>query len=142
MHRDAPFQWKIDNQLSRRNLTPEQRAYYIGRKYLAKKKEPAHSPVGHFEPSGRTVEKTAAETGESVATIKPHAAFAQGVDALEQVARSNVLSGKSGQTKAEISTTSFCRDCRITGPKKGCKRCTELRREEGLLERPAAPTSQ
>jgi hypothetical protein len=140
--RDAAFQWMIDNQLSRRNLTPEQRAYYIGRKYLAERKDPGESMRSQIvhapDDRGRTAEKIAAETGESAKTVQRNAAFAQGVDALSPEARHTVLAGKSGQTKAEIATSVFCRNCRVHGPKKGCKACTDLRREKGLLDRPAA----
>ena len=35
--RELAIEWVIDNQLGRRNLTDERRAYYIGKKYLAQK---------------------------------------------------------------------------------------------------------
>src|SRR4051812_32377970 len=35
--RNAALQWIVDHQLGRRNLTDEQRAYYIGKDYLLQK---------------------------------------------------------------------------------------------------------
>src|SRR5690349_17927193 len=36
--REAAFYWIVNNQCARRNLTPEQQKYLLGRKYTAEKK--------------------------------------------------------------------------------------------------------
>jgi hypothetical protein len=68
---EEAIEWIVDNQLARLNLTDEQRAYYIGKKYLAEKQPHGGQQPGEGmaqnEPSGSTAEKVAAETGVSQA---------------------------------------------------------------------------
>jgi hypothetical protein len=62
--REAAIQWVIDNQLGRRNLTDERRAYYRGKEYLSKKQQHVGEKVsdGQNVHPGETVAKTVAET--------------------------------------------------------------------------------
>ena len=90
--------WICNNQLGRRNLTPEQRRYLIGKRYEAEKA----SHGGHYtEPDAetgqftvslsgedlrlpeRTSEKIAAETNTSRSFVENAERFAKGVDAAE-----------------------------------------------------------
>ena len=84
--RDAARNWIVCNQLGRRNLTPEQFRYFLGKRYGAEKK--AHGGTGanqykqidQNEPSA-TADRIAAETGTSAATVKRSEPFAQSIDA-------------------------------------------------------------
>jgi hypothetical protein len=95
--RDQAKCWIIENQLSRRNLTPEQTAYLRGIRHDLEKDRHQNDAD-----TGRTRERLAKEYGVSPATIRRDAQFAQAVDALPTEERAEVLAGKSGKTKAEI----------------------------------------
>lgn len=136
--RSDVFQWMRDHQLGRRNLTDEQRAYYIGQDYNASKKpegKPDQSEQVKGE-EGSTAERLAEKHNESPATIRRDAAFAEGVDKLSAKAREKVLTGEAGQSKAQIATGVFCRTCRTKGPKADCQECHELREEKRQQEQP------
>ncbi|MCD6459816.1 hypothetical protein J7L67_04015 [bacterium] len=83
--RNAAINWIIDNQLSRRNLSPNQAAYLRGKKYLAEKQThggqlPKKGVVTVTTPFGKTRDKVARETGVSHKTITNDANYAQAVD--------------------------------------------------------------
>lgn len=95
--RNAAINWIIDNQLSRRNLSPNQAAYLRGKKYLAEKQKPwrpkkekkgATVAPPSPEKKGATVapfsqstrEKIAKETKVSPRTIARDGLYAQAVD--------------------------------------------------------------
>ena len=104
--RDAAKLWIICNQLSRRNLSPEQIAYLRGLRYQIEKKE-AHRPEEKGGQSDHVPEKTAEklskEFGVSEKTIRRDAKFAEAVDKLPEEEKKEVLSGKSKKTKKEIA---------------------------------------
>lgn len=103
--RPAALVWVVRNQLGRRNLTDEQRDYYMGKQYLnTKQPHGGQTPKGVAEVAtpSRTVEKIAEEHGVSPKTVQANAAFATAVDALPLAEKEAVLNGTSGKTKAEV----------------------------------------
>ena len=92
--------WICKNQLGRRNLTPAQRKYLIGKQYEAEKASQngaarrARSSDGLFQPVGnndpldpmiRTSERIARETGTGEKFVRRAEEFAQGLDAAEEI---------------------------------------------------------
>ncbi|HEV7350809.1 hypothetical protein [Telluribacter sp.] len=115
--------YMIDNQLGRRNLSPEQISYLRGKKYLAQKlSRGKYDRSGHkgqnvpYEPeeqtgqndpygleaSGSTSKRLAKQFNVSEKTIKRDAEFAEGLDKLAPDLRKNILSGKAGVKKSDI----------------------------------------
>lgn len=111
---DSVFDFMIDHQLGRRNLSLEQMSYLRGIKYLSlKKNEVQRDKSGKFlseVPSGQndhSVKKTLSEqlaeqfnVGEK--TIRRDAEFAKGVDMLPAPMREAVLSGRSSLKKKDV----------------------------------------
>jgi hypothetical protein len=134
--RAAAIQWVIDNQLGRRNLTDERRAYYRGKEYLLTKKADGNPQLGQNVQVGRTPKNTADSLAEKHGvdgrTIRRDAKFAEAVDRISEQqgneAREQILSGQSGQTKKEIIAGSpiLCDRCQRVGPTKDCKWCAEV----------------
>jgi hypothetical protein len=140
--REQAIQWVIDNQLGRRNLTDERRAYYRGTEYRSKKQH--HGDSGRLDgsPSGQndqmgptTAETLAAKHGVSEKTIRRDAEFAESVDKIggtDPAKKEEILSGKSGQTKQQVISvnkpTILCARCKRVSPVEGCKACEEARK--------------
>jgi hypothetical protein len=108
--RELAIQWVIDNQLARRNLTDEQRAYYRGKEYLNKKQARGgdQRAKSHFETSLPTDEQVAKKHGVSAATVHRDADFAESVDKIREQdppQAQAILNGQSGMTKQEIIET-------------------------------------
>lgn len=108
--RAAVREWIITNQLARRNLTEEQRAYLRGKRYEGEKKKHGGDRKSQ-ESSGqnvhpKTAQKLAAEYGVDEKTVRRDAAFAQAVDQIGDSAgpeaKAAILSGQSGATKKEV----------------------------------------
>ena len=106
----AAIVWMCRNQLGRRNLTEEQRAYLLGKELEAQKQTVGNSTSlrgedgrfiqwDHSDPigdSGRTAEKMAKEHGIGSATVNRAEQFAKAIDAAEELSpgfREGVLSG-------------------------------------------------
>lgn len=104
--------WICKNQLGRRNLTPAQRKYLIGKQYEAEKARHGFNEsiqsrdesgqfhrMGQNVPSGdevRTSEKIAREIGTNERYVRRAEEFAKGIDAAEEVVpgiREDILSG-------------------------------------------------
>jgi len=103
--RDRAKIWIISNQLSRRNLTPQQMRYLQGERYnLEKQAHGGQLPKGsdQNDHSVKTAEKLAKEYGVSAPTIRRNAKFAEAVDKLPPEEKQYILSGKSKKTKKEI----------------------------------------
>lgn len=93
--RNEAYNWIIDNQLSRRNITPEQASYLRGKRYLAEKRENGGNFSGknqyteevgdQNDPQPSTAEKLAEEFNVSAPTIKRDAKFAEAVDLIAMV---------------------------------------------------------
>jgi protein gp37 len=97
--------WIDGNQLQKRNLTPEAIAYYRGQLYTRLKKRQGgdHKSKGHSDPLINQAEQLANEYGVSEKTIKRDAAYAQAVDALEEIepgVKAKALNG--AMTKKEV----------------------------------------
>ena len=129
----------IENQLGRRNLTPEQTAYLRGVRYNDEKGErgkysrddhkgqnvpygldtaleASESTIPASQPS--TAQKLARQFNVSEKTIKRDAAFAAGVEKLATELKSDVLSGKTqiSKTKLQQLGKSDVADGSITSP--------------------------
>mgnify|MGYP000912324612 CR=1 FL=1 len=109
--------WICKNQLGRRNLTPEQKKYLIGKQYEAEKcvnggdrKSPAAKSGGHFDhliKPEKTRERIARETNTTDSFVRRAEHFAKGVDVAEEAVpgtRQKVLSGEVKPTAAEIAS--------------------------------------
>jgi len=104
---DQVKNWMVDNQMGRRNLTPDQLSYYRGLKYLnIKKKKGGFENVqlkGKSEAS--TSELVGSQFNVSESTIKRDAKYAEG---LNIIARSNpklklkILLGEASVKKTDI----------------------------------------
>lgn len=123
--RDAARLWIIGHQLGRRNLPPEEIAYYRGQRYQEQRRDPAENlqkvqcfSKGHCGPSGDsqdateapdvTAERLSKEHHVSPSTIKRDARFAEALDALVELFglefRSDVLAGATGLSKKDVIT--------------------------------------
>ena len=119
--RNAALAWICDNQLGRRNLTPERMSYLRGKKFgTAKRREgrpeklpqnegvksaPEKLPQNEGVKSGtqETAQKIAKETGVSRATIERDAQYAAAVDKLSDAApeaKAALLSGAVPMSRA------------------------------------------
>lgn len=82
--RDAVMDWMDANQLGRRNLTPDQFTYHLGRLYNRQKKalggQIPNSRVDQIEPPISTAEKLAKEHAVSAATVKRAGQIASAVE--------------------------------------------------------------
>ncbi len=105
--------WIITNQLGRRNLTEEQKAYLRGKRYRAEQgnqrdnlRRGSESPKDQNDPSGDTAERIAAELHVGSATVKRDAKFADAVDAVAEAAgpdaKAAILSGELGVSKSDV----------------------------------------
>ena len=99
--------WICKNQLGRRNLTPEQKKYLVGKQYEAEKcsnggdRKSAVAKSGaqneHLIKRQKTCEKIATEIGATPIYVRRSEEFAKGVDAAEEAVpgtRQKVLSGE------------------------------------------------
>ena len=111
--------WICKNQLGRRNLTPEQRRYLVGKQYEAEKR--AHGGSRKMEeeqPSchgdnltsqPKTCERIAQENGVNWRSVIRSEKFARNVDAAEAAVpgtRAKILSGEVKPTAAELAAVS------------------------------------
>lgn len=114
--------WICKNQLGRRNLTPEQKKYLVGKQYEAEKsshgeiRKESHDENGRFHRSyqidnsgdvKKTCDRIAAENNMSGISVIRAESFAKGIDAAEEAVpgtRQKVLSGEVKPTAAEIAS--------------------------------------
>jgi len=108
---NAAINWMIDNQLGRRNISPQQRDYLIGKRYKGEKKiDPFKgnqytSGIAHNEPQQNTADIIAKQNNVSRETVKRAEKFADGVDKIAIAypeLKEEILSGSSDFTKKEI----------------------------------------
>ena len=115
--------WICNNQLGRRNLTPENKKYLIGKRYEAEKKaigaldgfrgNQYKKVVGYQNDNlpkntkrSKTCDKVAAESGTSNIYVIRAGDFAKGVDAAEEAVpgiKKEILSGKIKRPAKEIA---------------------------------------
>ena len=106
--REEVLVWICKHQLGRRNLTPEQKKFLVGKQYDAEKHDGFHGnqhtiPVRsadaqneHQQTSEKTCERIARENHISASAVRRAALFAAGVDLAEELCpgiRQRVLSG-------------------------------------------------
>lgn len=117
-NRQEAIIWIYKNQLGRRNLTPEQKKYLIGKQYEAEKKSHGandgfrgnqHDLVSaekrHLPISGQTCMRIARENGVGKTYVKDAEQYAKGIDAAEEAVpgtKQKVLSGEVKPTASEI----------------------------------------
>jgi site-specific DNA-methyltransferase (adenine-specific) len=108
-NQDEALAWIEENQLGRRNLTPDQFAYFIGRKYERLRKQGARTDLTCDQNDQKlaTAEQIGQEHGIGPATVRRAADYANNVDAiadaLGDVARSEILAGQVDATRADIA---------------------------------------
>lgn len=107
--------WICNNQLGRRNLTPENKKYLIGKRYEAEKMSHGGARRGaefstdqnsRLKKGMTTRQKIAKETNTSEGYVARAERFAKGVDAAEEALpgiKEEILSGKIKRTESEIS---------------------------------------
>jgi hypothetical protein len=99
-------EWMLVNQLGRRNITPEQKSYLIGKKYENEKQRIGTNRFtnnrGENFTSLKTAEKIAIEVGISDKQVKNNEQFAKGVDKMNDDLKNVVLQGKSSLNKQDI----------------------------------------
>jgi N6-adenosine-specific RNA methylase IME4 len=102
--------WVEDNQLGRRNLTPDQFRYYLGRKYeRAKKAQGGRADrdfSGRQNDAPKTAQKIAQEHGTSPRTVERAADYANNLDEINDATggqlKQSVLSGEGSLTTKDI----------------------------------------
>jgi len=107
--------WMVENQMGRRNLTPDQLSYYRGLKYLSlKKKKGGYDNVklkGQNDFS--TSEFLAAQFKVSESTVKRDAKFAEGLNVIgfsNPRLKLDILTGKAMVKKGDIQALTNARD--------------------------------
>jgi hypothetical protein len=100
-------EWMINNQLGRRNLTPDQLSYYRGLKYLTLKRSKGgyHKVLLKGQNELSTSEILAAQFKVSKSTVKRDAKFAEGVNIIAKsnpLLKKKILSGEVKVKKADI----------------------------------------
>jgi hypothetical protein len=109
--------WIIDNQLSRRNITEDQRAYLIGKRYKVEKKEQARpkldnkvATIANLPPINRpTGNIIADQSNVSPRTVRNAEKFADAVDKVAENTGINpqkILSGQISATRKDIQDVS------------------------------------
>jgi hypothetical protein len=99
---DDVISWMIDLQLGRRNMSPNEIAYYRGLKYNQEKKM---EKTDNFSTSGTTVktaQKLAEQYGINEKTIRRDAEFAKGVESLAPELKRDFLNGNIKVPKKDI----------------------------------------
>ncbi len=154
--KQAAKAWIIGNQLARRNLTPEQRNYLIGKQYM-ERRQAVGAPVGNVNASKQlaqsdlvvsTARAIAAENKVGEATVKRAAQFAQAVDTIAenvgQDAREKILSREAPMTAKEVHRVAAMEpdrqkpiiDMVLSGHAKNVMDAHRLLRQEAAREAP------
>ncbi|MFA7463228.1 MAG: MT-A70 family methyltransferase [Anaerovoracaceae bacterium] len=145
--------WIIGNQLARRNLTPEQRNYLIGKQYLERKK-PAYGREGRTFSEGQnvppktTAQEIADEHKVADKTVKRAALFTQAMDVIAdnvgEDARQKILSRDTDLTAKDVrrvasmdpESQKIILDKVFTGEAKGVVDARRLLRKEEVKAAP------
>nr|MDO8119178.1 hypothetical protein [Candidatus Sigynarchaeota archaeon] len=141
-NRDDAARWIVSNQLDRRNITPEQRAYLVGKRYMAEKKP------GIILIPGRARARIAAETGSSEATVSRDEKFALAIDAMAKNAdmpANELLSRKLRMTQKDaidIAALPAEHQKRVVRELKAGKRSVDAIREVKKKERETRVVSE
>ncbi len=105
--RDAAMDWIDDNQLQRRNLTPDEFRLALGRQYLRMKQrhggQTSEKGMGNNYPSPpRTSEQLAAKHGVSEKTVRTAGKFAEEVEANPELKKAVAERKPTAQLRREI----------------------------------------
>lgn len=99
--------WMVDNQMGRRNLTPDQMSYYRGLKYLSIKK--SKGGYDNVKSKGQndlsTSERLAEQFNVSESTVKRDAKFAEGLNIISKSnpkLKMKILTGEAKVKKADV----------------------------------------
>ena len=114
--REAAKNWIILNQIGRRNVTPEQRAYLMGKLYRETKKEQGGDrgnqytvAGGHSDHLAKTAETIATQFNVGEATVRRAEKFADAVDTIADTygdeAKQKILSGATKLPQKAITET-------------------------------------
>lgn len=115
--RFSALAWICKNQLGRRNLTPTQKKYLIGKQYEAEKQRQGtnnqyvqakseSSQIGNFHSSAKTCERIAAENGIGKNSVFRAEAFSKAVDIADEIEpgiRTDILSGSIKATAKDVA---------------------------------------
>jgi len=101
--RDAALEWIMDTQLSRRNLTDEQRTYYLGE--LARRREVPHGRPGKADTLSAfsTVSDIAEKHSTTPRQVRRAKEYAEAVDTIAEAVpelKEKILKKKAGSAKA------------------------------------------
>lgn len=122
-------EWMLNNQLGRRNVTKEQKAYLIGKRYENEKQK--HGGARGQNVPLRTAEKIAQEVGVSDKQVKRNEEFAKGVDKLGDELKQQVLQGKAKINKADLQELSKAEDTFIaTSEKEILEKAKQLKEQK------------
>lgn len=112
----AALSWICDNQLGRRNLTPEQKKYLIGERLEAEKQTHGGNRKSELVKSSvqnehlifpeKTSERIARETNTTVSYVRRAGEYAKGINAAEKVLpgiKAELLSGSIKPTDKEVA---------------------------------------
>ena len=94
--------WMIDLQLGRRNMSPNEIAYYRGLKYNQEKKIEKTDNFSSAGTSLKTSQKLAEQYGINEKTIRRDAEFAKGVESLSPELKRDFLNGSVKVSKKDI----------------------------------------
>jgi hypothetical protein len=99
---DDVISWMIDLQLGRRNMSPNEIAYYRGLKYNQEKKIEKTDNFSSSGTSEKTSQKLAKQYGINEKTIRRDAEFAKGVESLSPELKRDFLNGNVRVPKKDI----------------------------------------
>lgn len=99
---DDVISWMIDLQLGRRNMSPNEIAYYRGLKYNQEKKIEKTDNFSSIGTSLKTSQKLAEQYGINEKTIRRDAEFAKGVERLSPELKRDFLNGNVKVPKKDI----------------------------------------
>lgn len=108
---EAALAWQVRNQFAKRNLTPQEIAYYRGKDYLAADKRQGQRTdltSGQNDQKSTTGEDVAKRHGVGERTVRRDATFADAVDALAGAlgdeVRTQILTGDAPLSKQDVVT--------------------------------------
>ena len=114
-NRHEAIVWICKNQLGRRNLSDEQKAYLLGKRYSAEKQiallrdeNGKFLPLGQNDPTGdsvRTSERIAKEIGKSEKHVRRAEQYAQALDLADSICpgiKKDILSGFINTTNKDV----------------------------------------
>lgn len=143
--REAAINWIIDNQLGRRNLTPEQASYLRGKRYNLEKADRGGDRKSNRQNDELITEPThvrlGRELGVSPKTIERDAKFADSVDSFDPDTKREILSGDSEYTKQKVIEARGEKEIleaarKIRQEKSGQRRAERIERNQALTQEP------